>query len=433
MIENHLTLFELNCLVSNIISKYLNSEYWVEAEISELRVRSGHCYMELVQKQEESNTPIAKASAKCWKNNWPRIQEKFIAITAKEPIAGMKMLLKVKAQFHESYGFSWIVSDIDPTFTLGDMLKKRMEIINKLKQEGVFDLNKELKFPLFSQRIAVISSAGAAGYGDFCNQLDNNSYGFKFSSTLFPAIMQGEKVEESIIEALDTINNMRDMFDCVVIIRGGGATSDLSGFDTLALAECVANFPLPIITGIGHERDESILDMISHTRVKTPTAAATFLIDNLSKVLERIERAKEKIVNLVTLQMKAEHLKLDLLQEKIPTLFLVVKTQNLSKIDSLASRLTSLMRAEIDTSKHKIDLLQEKIPISINNKIKDEKHKLEILSSRALALDPIKILKRGYSITLHEGKIVKDAKTLKKGDEILTRLENGSFESIVKE
>ena len=301
-----LTLYELNCLVREVIECEMPNEYWVEAELSECRESRGHCYMELIQKDEQNATPVAKASAKCWASKWMIVRPYFERTTGQQLHAGMKVLLKVYPQFHEAYGFSWIVTDIDPTYTLGDMARKRQEIIRQLKEEGVFDLQKELQLPLFCQRIAVISSETAAGYGDFCNQLSDNPYGFKFQTRLFPAIMQGEGVEQSIIAALERIfseysdfsdhsENTVPPFDCVVIIRGGGATSDMSGFDTLALAENVANFPLPIITGIGHDRDESILDMVSHTRVKTPTAAATLLIDHLKIVHDAINNAQESI------------------------------------------------------------------------------------------------------------------------------------------
>ena len=294
--EKALTLYELNSLVRETIEEELHQEYWVEAELSEVREVRGHCYMQLVQydRSEEGgkrkryeNTPIAQASAKCWQSSWQLLRPYFEKETGQRLHAGMKVLLQVYANFHETYGFSWIVTDIDPTYTMGDMARKRQEIIRVLKEEGVFDLQKELPLPLFCQRIAVISSANAAGYGDFVNQLENNEYGFQFHTRLFPAVMQGEDVEKSVIAALEQIfRGSENIFDCVVIIRGGGATADLSGFDTLALAENVANFPIPIITGIGHERDESILDMVSHTRVKTPTAAAAFLIDHLKEVLE---------------------------------------------------------------------------------------------------------------------------------------------------
>ena len=245
--EKRLTLFELNRLVRDVIEYEMPNEYWVEAELSECRETRGHCYMELIQKDEQTATPVAKASAKCWASKWMLLRPYFERTTGQRLSPGMKVLLKVYPQFHEAYGFSWIVTDIDPTYTLGDMAKKRQEIICQLKEEGVFDLQKELHLPLFCQHIAVISSESAAGYGDFCNQLADNPYGFKFHTQLFPAIMQGEGVEQSIISALERIYEPTGpvpvSFDCVVIISGGGATSDMSGFDTLALAENVANFP----------------------------------------------------------------------------------------------------------------------------------------------------------------------------------------------
>ncbi len=433
MSSSHMTLYELNSLVSEVISTSLPDEYWVEAEVSELRERSGHCYIELVQKDEGTNTPIAKASAKCWRNSWSQVQAKFISVTRQNPRSGMKMLLRVSAQFHENYGFSWIISDIDPSFTLGDMARRRQEIIQKLKEEGVFDLNKELPMPLFAKRIAVISSETAAGYGDFHNQLENNAFGFKFTTVLFPAIMQGEKVEQSIIEALNAINFERDNFDCVVIIRGGGASSDLSGFDTLMLAENVANFPLPIITGIGHERDESILDMVSHTRVKTPTAAAAFLIDNLSNVLARIENCSESIVNSVKMRMQVESLRIENISKRIPTLFSIVKSNKLSVLDGLLRRLTISVREKVDSSIRGLDVIKTAIPHIVTNKLMTQQHHLEILSSRITALDPIQTLKRGYSITLYNGKAIHDPSSLKKGDKIVTQVEKGKITSRVEE
>jgi exodeoxyribonuclease VII large subunit len=304
----------------------------------------------------------------------------------------MKVLLKVYAQFHEAYGFSWIVTDIDPTYTMGDMARKRQEIIRQLKAEGVFDLQKELSLPLICQRIAVISSETAAGYGDFCNQLADAPFAFR--TQLFPAMMQGEGVEQSIIAALEKIyriyeNNGNDgKFDCVVIIRGGGATSDLSGFDTLALAENVANFPLPILTGIGHERDECILDMVSHVRVKTPTAAAAFLIDRLQQILDTLENV----------------------QNRLSSLFSVFKTRQEARIDALG----------------------QQIPLLLERRMTAERHRLQLLEEKAKALDPTLLLRRGYSITLKDGHLIRDPRQLKPGDQIETRLDKGIIQSIIQ-
>ena len=406
--EKFHTLFELNRLVRETIECEMPNEYWVEAELSECRELRGHCYMELIEKDKQTATPIAKASAKCWASKWILVRPYFERTTGQRLVAGMKVLLKVYPQFHEAFGFSWIVTDIDPTYTLGDMARKRQEIIRQLKEEGVFDLQKELTLPLFCQRIAVISSETAAGYGDFCNQLADNPYGFQFQTQLFPAIMQGEGVEGSIINALERIYDQP--FDCVVIIRGGGATSDMSGFDTLALAEHVANFPIPIITGIGHDRDESILDMVSHTRVKTPTAAAALLIDHLKEVLDTVNNAQNSITRLVQQKLSTLSTQLSSVSEAIPRLFSIVKTRQEAKIDAL----------------------QQRLPMLIERRLLAENHRLQLMEEKLKALDPQLLLKRGYSITRHKGRAVKDATTLKAGDEIETRLAQGLIHSIVK-
>ena len=385
-------------------------EYWVEAELSECRESKGHCYMELIEKDEKTATPIAKAPAKCWSSKWTLVRPYFERTTGQRLVAGMKVLLKVYPQFHEAFGFSWIVTDIDPTYTLGDMARKRQEIIRQLKEEGVFDLQKELLLPLFCQRIAVISSETAAGYGDFCNQLSDNPYGLQFQTWLFPATMQGEGVEQSIIQALNHINAVCEDFDCVVIIRGGGATSDMSGFDTLTLAENVANFPLPIITGIGHDRDESILDMVSHMRVKTPTAAAALLIDHLKHVLDAINNCQNSITRSVQQKLSTLQVQLSTVSEAIPRLFSIVKTRQEARLDAI----------------------RQKIPMLIERRLISEHHRLEILEEKVKSLDPQLLLKRGYSITFFNGKAVRDPQQLHQGDEIVTRLEKGSIISKVK-
>ena len=428
--EKRLTLYELNSLVREVIECEMPNEYWVEAELSECRESRGHCYMELIQKDEQNATPVAKASAKCWASKWMIVRPYFERTTGQRLHAGMKVLLKVYPQFHEAFGFSWIVTDIDPTYTLGDMARKRQEIIRQLKEEGVFDLQKELQLPLFCQRIAVISSATAAGYGDFCNQLADNPYGFQFRTQLFPAIMQGEGVEQSIIAALERIYH-KDI-DCVVIIRGGGATSDMSGFDTLALAENVANFPLPIITGIGHDRDESILDMVSHTSVKTPTAAAAFLIDHLKTVMDILNDSQEQIVRLAQQKLTFYKSQFATIAELLPRLFSNVKVRQEARLDALNNQMVSAVREHILTHQSKISTLEGRMPILLDRRLMTEKHRLQLLEEKAKSLDPALLLKRGYSITLKDGHAIRDAATLCSGDEIETRLANGTIHSTVK-
>ena len=381
-------LSQLNKMVRDAIEMQLPDEYWVEAELSECREHGGHCYLELIEKDEHTNTPVARASAKCWRQTWLMMKPYFERTTGEPLRTGMKVLLKVYAQFHEAYGFSWIVTDIDPNYTLGDMARKRLEIIRQLKAEGVFDLQRELRIPLFAKRIAVISAEHAAGYGDFCRQLTDNEYGFRFEVTLFPAIMQGEQVEQSIIAALERIYALAASFDVVVIIRGGGATADLSGFDTLALAENVAQFPLPIITGIGHERDESILDMVAHTRVKTPTAAATLLIDHLRQVLERLNSAQQRITTAI-----------------------------FQRIANQQTRLTNL---------------QTLLPALVQRNLADARHRIEMLEVLLKSHDPQRLLSRGYSITLLNGRVVRDPQQLKAGDVLETRVEKGIIKSTVQ-
>ena len=408
--ETRLTLVELNGLVRDAIENALPEEYWVEAELSECREHGGHCYMELIEKDERSATPVARASAKCWRQTWVMVKPYFERTTGQQLRAGMKVLLRVYAQFHEAYGFSWIVSDIDPTYTLGDMARKRQEIIRQLKEEGVFDLQRELHIPTFAKRIAVISAEHAAGYGDFCRQLEDNDYGFKFDVTLFPAIMQGEQVEASVVDALNEIYQRISDFDVVCILRGGGAAADLSGFDTLALAENVAQFPLPIITGIGHERDESILDMISNTRVKTPTAAAALLTDNLLRVLERLDDASQRLSYAVNQRINSQKTRMATLTTLIPT---------------LALRMVSDQR-------HRIETIKNRLPIAIERRLTHQKHLLESLSLKLQGFDPQLLLSRGYSITLKDGRTVRDPHQLMPGDVIETRVEKGTIQSVVK-
>ena len=409
--HHHFSLLELNRLVRATIEDTLCEQYWLEAEIGQIGENNGHCYLEFIQKVEGHNTPVARAKAKCWRNVWGSVRPYFEHTTGQTLTLGMKVLVLVHPDFHEAFGFSWIVDDIDPRFTLGDMARRRQEIIRQLKAEGVFDLNRDLPLPLFTQRIAVISSSTAAGYGDFCRQLEENKRGFRFSVTLYESLMQGEGVERSIISALDKINAHIDDYDCVVIIRGGGATSDMSGFDSLLLAENVANFPLPVITGIGHDRDECILDMVSHTRVKTPTAAAAFLIDRLEQVARRIDDAADRITSYVQHRMEIEKMRLSRAAERIPILFSLVKSKQENKLVTLNQRIASAVQRLIDRRRHTLDILEQ----------------------RTKSLDPTLLLQRGYSITLVNGHALRSPSAVKPGDIIVTRLADGTVKSTVNE
>ena len=403
-----LSLYELNALVKRSITSCMPDTYWLQAELSDVRSNySGHCYLEFVQKEPRGNNLIAKARGTIWSNVYRLLKPYFEEETGQAFVAGIKVLVEVSVEFHELYGYSLTVVNIDPT--LGDMARRRREILRQLDEEGVLTLNKELELPLLTQRIAVISSATAAGYGDFCNQLEHNPYGFIFYPRLFPAVMQGDRVEETIIAALDTINAQRDDWDVVVIIRGGGATSDLSGFDTYELAANCAQFPLPIITGIGHERDDTVLDSVSHTRVKTPTAAAEFLINHLHDTAETLEDYASSILYAVTARMEKEKTRLTRLVERIP-----MQT-----------------RMRIQEERHRLELVEKHVETLSQKRLAEENHRLRLLEQQIKAASPEHLLKRGYSITLKEGKAVTDASCLKEGDKLITRFAKGEVRSIV--
>lgn len=405
-----LTLSMLNSLVRETIENYLPDSFWLQAELASVRESRGHCYMELVEKSEDAGTIKAQARACCWKNTWMKVGNRFAKETGMPLHSGITVLLNVHANFHEAFGFSWIVEDIDPTFTLGDMARKRKKIIRQLTEEGVIDLNKQLPISPFCKRIAVISSATAAGYGDFCNQLSDNSYGFKFETHLFPAVMQGELVESSIIEALNKIySSPYDCFDCVVIIRGGGSTTDLSGFDTLMLAEHVANFPLPIITGIGHDRDQSILDIVACVSVKTPTAVAEFLIDNLATTLEKLDSYTLHIVNVVQRRLERENMRLQRVEQKLDNVFNVRRILEENKLKSIFENIYNIAEKQLLIENNKIRLMEQ----NVRN------------------LDPVVILKKGYSIVLHNGVTVKDSSILSEGEELTIMFAKGQTNAVV--
>ena len=411
MEEQALSLYELNGLVKRTIRDRMSETYWVQAELSDVRSNySGHCYLEFIQKDASGNNLIAKARGTIWSNIYKMLKPYFEQETGQAFASGIKVLVRVSVDFHELYGYSLTVLDIDPTYTVGDMERKRREILRLLEEEGVIDLNKELEMPVLPQRIAVISSATAAGYGDFCNQLSNNPRGYGFHTELFPAIMQGERVEESIIAALDAIYARLEAFDVVVIIRGGGATSDLSGFDTYELAANCAQFPLPIITGIGHERDDTVIDLIAHTRVKTPTAAAAFLVACMDQVADRLDNLSFRLQQGVRNRLLWEHRRIEGLKQRIP----------------------SAVYKRISDAKYGLLAANRDLQMATRQFLSMKKHRLELLQQRLNDALPEKQLARGYSITLKNGKAVKDASALKEGDTLVTLLYKGKVESVIK-
>lgn len=383
-----LTLYALNSLVRATLNDGMSSRYWVTGELSEVReTATGHCYIELVQRDEATQELVARARGTIWARTYSLLRPYFQQQTGQRFAVGLKVLLQVTVDFHELYGFALDVCDIEPAFTVGDMVRHRLQILNRLEQEGVLNLNKELPFPELPQRIAVISSSFAAGYGDFCHQLQNNPYGYVFYTRLFPAPMQGSKAEGGIIAALDKIAAEADVWDVVVIIRGGGATSDLACFDTYDLADNCAQFPLPIITGIGHRRDETLLDAVAHTAVKTPTAAAELLIHSVSAQAARI--------------------------------------------DELGRGIAAAVRSTLDASHRRLQAVVQRLPIATALYLQQQRHRLALWQQCIDGASPDRVLALGYSITTCGGRVVRSAADVKDGDIVVTRTAAGRFESIV--
>ena len=425
---------ELNALVRRSVQACFPDSYWVQAELSDVRANSsGHCYLEFVQKDPSGNSLVAKARGIIWSGTYFRLKPYFESETGQAFVSGIKVLVKVSVNFHELYGYSLTVLDIDPTYTLGDMARRRREILSRLQQEGVLTLNKELELPELMQRVAVISSPTAAGYGDFCNQLAHNDFGFVFYTRLFPAVMQGEKVERSVISALDRIYREVDYWDVVVIIRGGGATSDLSGFDTYELAANCAQFPLPVITGIGHERDDTVIDMVAHTRVKTPTAAAEFLVNHLRRTAERLETFAQCVYQEVPSMLSRERERLDSWMARIPARVQMCLQREGFAQERLVKRLEMSVLACLQSERHRQELCLQRVENALSVRMQVERHRLELFSQRVKAASPDLLLKRGYSMTLKDGKAVTDASLLQPGDVVETCLAKGRFKSKVME
>ena len=405
-----ITLSELTEQIQQTIKVSFITPVWIRAEISELRENpGGHCYLELIEKDVDSDALLAKSKATCWASTYRMLKPYFESSTGQSLRAGLKVLVSVSVEYHSVYGFSLNVRDIEPAFTIGEMAARRLQIIKQLVADGVLDMNRQLPMPKIIQRLAIISSSTAAGYGDFCDQLKNDPSRFAFYTRLFPAIMQGDQAEGSIIAALEKIYEHIDLFDVVVIIRGGGATTDLACFDSYDLALNCAQFPLPVIAGIGHQRDFTILDMVAHTSVKTPTAVAEFLIAHLQEAENQVMDVFSDIQNVIKSRIENEFRKIDLTKLRIKQTLRNWVVQRVHILERQKSRLHSNVRMQILRQNNKLLLLEKNI----------EKH------------SPSFLLKYGYTITTLNGKRITSALQVKTGDNIRTFVHDGDFESHV--
>ncbi len=451
---NYLTLKELSNLVKTTIQSVLFDDYWVIAEIAKINYHhnSGHCYIDLVEKQEDA--VIAQMRATIWARNYKQIREKFQTIAGQELKAGMKILMLAHITYHEVYGLALNISDIDPSYTLGEMALKRRQIIDQLIKEGIIDLNRQLPIPPVIQNIAVISSVSAAGYGDFVSRLNNNPYGYRFSHMLFQAYVQGEQAEESMRRALKECKKLKNKFDVVVIIRGGGSVVDLHCFDSYLLAKEIALFPLPVLTGIGHERDETVTDRVAHMRLITPTAVAEFLIVNVKSFEEKIDALRHRLIIKTNSVLNGEENYLKNLTESLARYSIdYLKTSSVSLQSNIyllqTQALSSLRTPSVNLKEYEVRLkgalhmllsnnyqrIKEFIRIvtiyprhmfSMKSKIVDQ------LETRINLLNPINVLKRGYSITYLQGRALRDTASVNKDDIINTRLYDGIITSIVE-
>ena len=379
-------LKELCDWIQEVMENDLPDRYWVRAEIASISVR-GHCYMELVEKGD-NGILAAKVRATCWNNVYHLLSAYFTQETGESLHVGLQVLMEVSVEFHAVYGLSLNVWNIDPTYTLGDLAKQRQATINQLKQDGVMELQQMLVLPSLVRRVAVVSSADAAGYGDFCDQLKNNRYGFAFQVQLYTAVMQGDTAARSIIHALSAIAEQEEDWDVVVIIRGGGASTDLSCFDDYELASHCAQFPLPIVAGIGHTRDVSVVDMVVHCSVKTPTAAAEWLIDRVAIQVERI--------------------------------------------GEMQKRLQRVVQAKVAREKNCLVVLEQRIVNAVRRMVVREEGKLNLWRKTIDLHSPERIYKMGYSLTMANGKIVRRREDVSPGDVVQTYLQDGVIESEVK-
>lgn len=451
-----MTLKEFNGLISSAINGNPTlRDKWVRAETSDLSVRrNGHCYLELVQKNEQTGVIEAKLSAMIWANNYKRIAEKFKQGTGMDLTTGMKVLIMVSASYHEAYGIKVVINDIDPTYTEGDMARRRREILEKLKSEDLIDRNKQLPWALAPQRVAVISAAAAAGYGDFINQLHGNSAGIKFYTCLFPSLMQGTQTRDSVLEQMRRVYQERERFDCLVIIRGGGSTSDLNCFDDYDLARAVAIFPLPVIVGIGHERDTTVLDDVAAMRVKTPTAAAEWLINRCTTLLTRLVTLTTALQSMVSEAIAGSREQLTYLSAATSgavrshmvgatTRFNALSVQvaeaarnsvsgAATKLDALSAAILPAVQSRLSAEQTRGEHLASLVANEVNRVVAMEQLRLDSLAGRLDILSPRNVLNRGFAIVRNrERRYVTTIGDIHVGDNVLVHLDDGRFAATV--
>ncbi|MCR5697706.1 MAG: exodeoxyribonuclease VII large subunit [Marinilabiliaceae bacterium] len=425
-----LTLSQFTAQIKNAVN---NAKLlaWVVAEISEISFRGGHYYLDLIEKSESSRNPVAKIRANIWSSIAYRIIPKFTNETQRELQIGMKVMFLAQASFHELYGISLTILDIDSNYTLGDIERQRLETLRRLQEDGIIDMNKQLALPLSLQRLAIISSKTAAGYGDFCNQLDSNKYKFNIEYDLFEALVQGADAERTIIAALDTIASYTDKYDAVIIIRGGGSKADLACFDGYELASNIAQFPLPVITGIGHERDNSVADVVANTRMKTPTAVAEFIINHNLLLLNKLNELQADISNITYYYITNEKIQNNQLFTQLNSFAINYITSQKRIISHLDERFSLSAKMRLSNETNTLKNIQLQLHNSSTLYIKESAHRLQQYELNIDAINPKRILNLGYTITESKSKRIRSANDVVSGEEIVTITANGKIRSKV--
>lgn len=423
------TLLQLNNFIAGLVTSPATQNVWVTAELSDVAVRGGHCYMELLQKNPSTGATEAKARGAIWANRFQGIRRKFFEATGQDFASGIKVMVCCSVSMHAVYGLSLVITDVDPSYTMGDLLRRRNEMLARLKADGVLELNRQLPLPMPLLRIAVISAEGAAGYGDFVNQLHADPMHLRFTTRLFPAIMQGERVPPTVIAALDAIAAEADAWDCVVIIRGGGATSDLLGFENYELASHVAQFPLPVVVGIGHERDITILDYVARVRVKTPTAAAEWLLACGKQCVEQLDRLGQAVVRAVSDRIAGCKEQLGMIEGRLPQLPGAAITRARSRLDRCALALQSITAARLSRQRARLEGINGALAVHVDSILSRRRAKLDAIGNLIDALSPEATLRRGYSITRFGNLTVTDPAQVPPGAVITTTLASGTITS----
>lgn len=428
-----ISLRELTSIVAHLVSDSSTRDRWVTAEIMDFAVRGGHCYMELVDKDADTGKTLAKLRAIIWASVYPRMSAMFCAATGQQLASGLKVMVKVTVNFHSVFGISAVISDIDPGYTMGDLVRRRNMMIQQLKDEGIYDMNRSLPWPDPTLRIAVVSARGAAGYGDFIHQLYSNPLRLRFTTRLFEAVMQGERAPASIVAALGRIAAEADEWDAVAIIRGGGATSDLVSLDNYELASHVAQFPLPVIVGVGHERDVTILDYVAGMRVKTPTAAAEWLVGRAGAQLDGLRDIATRLLRAVSDTLSGNSRQLSFYQGQIPVLAAGVSQRAAARLQRYGVSLSAVASGRIVRRLDGLSAMSDKIAMAVSTRVRTHADRLDAAATLLKVLSPEATLKRGYSITRIDGHSVTSAEDVPAGATLVTTLASGTITSTVNQ